>query len=179
MAPFFAIVIATPYQLSFDYDAMAQSSALSFKSTSSQLMSDYPACGDFPTSAVGHSCGALLHALLAVGGAGYQACVLMSFNNKPISDAIPVPLPDAPNDPRLRELARTNVEALLATENVEDSLRIARTALRNVGLDGSGSDAARKAAPVLSQFGPLLGSVVDGKKEFSMRMDLPLGQSRM
>lgn len=67
-----------------------------------------------------------------------KACVLMSFNNKPleyawmiflvwmfnciqllwlstkprpISDAIPVPLPDAPENPRFRELARSNVEA--------------------------------------------------------------------
>jgi len=165
-----AIVVATPYQLSFDYDAMAEAAAGSFERASSQLAEHHPVCGSLPIVAVGHSCGALIHALLAAAGTEYQACVLMSFNNKPISDAIPVPLPDAPENPRFRELARSNVEALLADENVEETLRTARALLRSAGFDSSGSkpEIERKAAPVVSQFGPLLGSVVDGKKEFSI-----------
>lgn len=165
-----AIVIATPFQLSFDYDAMAEAAAAKFDQTVSRLMAEYPACTDLPVVAVGHSCGALLHALLASAGANYQACVLMSFNNKPISDAIPVPLPDAPRNLQLREFARSNIEAILADENIEENLKAAKAVLQNVGLDASGSnpELARKAAPVVSQFGPLLGSVVDGKKEFSI-----------
>lgn len=165
-----AIVIATPYQLAFDYDAMAEAAAARFERTASQLTAEYPACTDLPVVAVGHSCGALLHALLACAGADYQACVLMSFNNKPISDAIPVPLPDAPRNLQLREFARSNIEAILADENIEETLKAAKAMLQNVGVDTSGSnpELAQKAAPVVSQFGPLLGSVVDGKKEFSI-----------
>lgn len=165
-----AIVIATPYQLSFDYDAMADAAAARFERTVSQLTTEYPVCTDLPVVAVGHSCGALLHALLACAGADYQACVLMSFNNKPISDAIPVPLPDSPRNLQLRELARSNLEALLADENIEETLKTAKAVLQNVGVDASGSnpELAQRAAPVVSQFGPLLGSVVDGKKEFSI-----------
>eukprot|EP00434_Breviolum_minutum_P026949 symbB.v1.2.023824.t1/scaffold2199.1/size85959/5 len=146
-----AIVVATPYQLSFDYDAMAEAAAGSFERASSQLAEHHPVCGSLPIVAVGHSCGALIHALLAAAGTEYQACVLMSFNNKPISDAIPVPLPDAPENPRFRELARSNVEALLADENVEETLRTARALLQSAGFDSSGSkpEIERKAAPVV------------------------------
>eukprot|EP00913_Durusdinium_trenchii_P001467 g1359.t1 len=106
---------------------MAASATNKFVSVSSQF-------GCLPVVAVGHSCGALLHSLRASTGT-YEACVLMSFNNKPISDAIPVPLPDATDAPAsLRELLRNNIEA--------ESKR--------------------------SQFGPLLGSVIAGKKEFSI-----------
>ncbi|CAK9014600.1 unnamed protein product [Durusdinium trenchii] len=153
-----AIVVATPYQLSFDYDLMAASATNKFVSVSSQF-------GCLPVVAVGHSCGALLHSLRASTGT-YEACVLMSFNNKPISDAIPVPLPDATDAPAsLRELLRNNIEAVLADDNVEEGLQTARAVF--AGSNGSGADLA-KAAPVVSQFGPLLGSVIAGKKEFSI-----------
>ncbi|CAJ1373433.1 unnamed protein product, partial [Effrenium voratum] len=163
-----AIVIATPYTLSFDYDSMAALSAASLESVSRSLAADLPDSVDLPLVAVGHSCGALLHSLLAAEGSYEgQACVLMSFNNKPVSDAIPVPLPPRLEDSRLRGLVSRNLEAALANGNVEETLNAARALLQVAGVEGD-TDLARKAAPVVSQFGPLLGGVVEGDRDFSL-----------
>ncbi|CAJ1333046.1 unnamed protein product [Effrenium voratum] len=89
---------------------MAALSAASLESVSRSLAADLPDSVDLPLVAVGHSCGALLHSLLAAEGSYGQACVLMSFNNKPVSDAIPVPLPPRLEDSRLRGLVSRNLE---------------------------------------------------------------------
>ncbi|CAE7491893.1 unnamed protein product, partial [Symbiodinium pilosum] len=93
-----AIMVATPYKLTFDYDSMASDTSGKFGQVVDELAMQDPTLKDFPSAAVGHSCGALLHTLLAVADGRHEAYILMAFNNKPVSDAIPVPLPPPPED---------------------------------------------------------------------------------
>ena len=165
-----AIVVATPYKLTFDYDSMATETATKFGLVVDELAQEQPTVKDLPSVALGHSCGALLHTLLAVAEGRHEACILMAFNNKPVSDAIPVPLPPPPADARLRERLRSGVEGVLSDGSVEEALAAAERAIRAAGdVGGQGSDDfSRRTAPVLSQWGPLLGSVVEGQTEFTL-----------
>lgn len=180
-----AIVIATPYQLSFDYDAMAGRAAADFDAANTELARrGHGQVAALPVLAVGHSCGALLHALLAAERP-YMGCVLMSFNNRPVSEAIPTTLPPPPEDPRVRQFLRAGVEAVLADARVEDSLRVgeaaaefAANAVRGTGpwaeLLAAAEETrgtATEAAPIFSQLGPLLGSVIDGTRDFSIAQE--------
>ncbi|CAE7192785.1 ASNSD1 [Symbiodinium sp. CCMP2456] len=163
-----AVVVATPYKLTFDYDAMATDTSSKFDQVVAQLAEEDPAMKDLPSAAIGHSCGALLHTLLAVAHGRHEACILMAFNNKPVSDAIPVPLPPPPEDPKLRERLRNGVEGALADAPVEEALAAAERAIRAAGAAAPSEDFSSRTAPVLSQWGPLLGSVVEGRTEFTL-----------
>ncbi|CAE7910474.1 ASNSD1 [Symbiodinium necroappetens] len=163
-----AVVVATPYKLTFDYDAMATDTSSKFDQVVAQLAEEDPTMKDLPSAAIGHSCGALLHTLLAVAHGRHEACILMAFNNKPVSDAIPVPLPPPPEDLKLRERLRNGVEGALADAPVEEALAAAERAIRAAGAAAPSEDFSSRTAPVLSQWGPLLGSVVEGQTEFTL-----------
>ena len=88
------VVVATPYQLSFDYLALCERVLADFEPAHAALTEEY---GALPLVGVGHSCGALLHVLICslfAGGGGVAsvpraANALVSFNNKRAADAIP------------------------------------------------------------------------------------------
>mmetsp|Transcript_52741 Transcript_52741/g.98741 ORF Transcript_52741/g.98741 Transcript_52741/m.98741 type:complete len:611 (+) Transcript_52741:20-1852(+) len=162
-----AIVVATPYKLSFNYDSMASIASASFDEVVAELIKADAGVEGLPSVAVGHSCGALLHTVLAVSKSEHEACVLMAFNNKPVSDAIPVPLPPPPEDPTLRERLRAGIEGVLADGPVEEALASAAQVIRSAGAGSADKSDFSRTAPVLSQWGPLLGSVVEGETEFS------------
>ena len=83
------VVVATPYELDFDYLKLCDQVLDSFDNAHAVLRTEY---GALPVVGVGHSCGALLHLLLCslFVDRPPAANVLISFNNKRASDAIPL-----------------------------------------------------------------------------------------
>jgi len=82
------VVIASPYQLGFDYLEVCDSIVGAFEPSYAAVVKRY---GPLPLIGVGHSAGALLHVLISsiFTSVPRSANVLISFNNKQASDAIP------------------------------------------------------------------------------------------
>ncbi|GKY94230.1 hypothetical protein MPSEU_000388800 [Mayamaea pseudoterrestris] len=83
------LVIATPYDLSFDHLSTCDAVISRFERIASLLAQTY---GALPVVGVGHSCGALLQLLITslFPDTPRAANALISYNNKPVSDAIPL-----------------------------------------------------------------------------------------
>ena len=56
------VVLATPFELQFDYLALCEAVLAKAEPAHAQLVEEY---GELPLVGVGHSCGALLHVLLS------------------------------------------------------------------------------------------------------------------
>lgn len=82
------LVVATPYQLSFDHLEICDDVIDKFESLAPSVARQY---GALPVVGVGHSCGALLQVLITslFPDTPRAANALMSYNNKPVSDAVP------------------------------------------------------------------------------------------
>lgn len=82
------LVVATPYSLSFDHLETCDAVIQRFETIAPMLAQQY---GAVPVVGVGHSCGALLHLLITslFPDTPRAANALVSFNNKPIKDAVP------------------------------------------------------------------------------------------
>jgi acetyl esterase/lipase len=82
------LVIATPYNLSFDHLETCDIVIQRFEKIAPMLARQY---GAIPVVGVGHSCGALLQLLITslFPDTPRAANALISFNNKPVKDAIP------------------------------------------------------------------------------------------
>jgi hypothetical protein len=82
------IIVATPYRLDFDYLRSCDEILAKFDAVAVDLASEY---GPLPVIGLGHSCGALLQTLITslFPDAPRAINVLISFNNKPVFDAIP------------------------------------------------------------------------------------------
>lgn len=83
------LVVATPYQLSFDHLTTCDEIISKFELVAPSLAKQY---GAIPVVGVGHSCGALLHMLITslFPDTPRAANALLSYNNRPVSEAIPV-----------------------------------------------------------------------------------------
>jgi acetyl esterase/lipase len=82
------LVVATPYQLSFDHLSTCDEVIGRFEKIALPLARAY---GALPVVGIGHSCGALLHLLITslFPDTPRAANALISFNNKPVSEAVP------------------------------------------------------------------------------------------
>lgn len=82
------LVVATPYNLSFDHLSSCDAVITRFERIARDLARTY---GALPVVGVGHSCGALLQLLITslFPDTPRAANALISFNNKPVSDAVP------------------------------------------------------------------------------------------
>ena len=82
------LVVATPYNLSFDHLETCDAIIQRFERIAPMLAQQY---GAVPVVGVGHSCGALLHLLITslFPDTPRAANALMSFNNKPVKEAVP------------------------------------------------------------------------------------------
>ena len=82
------LVVATPYALSFDHLATCDAVIERFERIAPMLARQY---GAVPVVGVGHSCGALLQLLITslFPDTPRAANALMSFNNKPVTEAVP------------------------------------------------------------------------------------------
>ncbi|CAM9399369.1 unnamed protein product, partial [Scytosiphon promiscuus] len=82
------LVVATPYPLGFDYLDVCDGILDRFERAAVPLAAQY---GALPVVGIGHSCGALLQLLITClfPDTPRAANALISFNNKPVSDAVP------------------------------------------------------------------------------------------
>lgn len=82
------IIVATPYDLSFDHLSTCDVIITRFERIAAPLAQTY---GALPVIGVGHSCGALLQLLITslFPDTPRAANALISFNNKPVADAVP------------------------------------------------------------------------------------------
>lgn len=85
------LVVATPFAVDFDYRKPAAEVHGKFAAARTLLAEEY---GALPLMAAGHSLGALMQVLLCTlyptYGAACEGTALVSYNNKPASDAIPL-----------------------------------------------------------------------------------------
>ena len=83
------LIVATPYDLSFDHLNTCDTVLTRFESIAGDLARTY---GAVPVIGIGHSCGALLQLLITslFPDTPRAANVLISYNNKPVEDAVPV-----------------------------------------------------------------------------------------
>ena len=170
------VVLATPFRLQFDYLELCDRVLGSAEPAHEALVAEY---GELPLVGVGHSCGALLHVLLssAFRGTGgladipRAANVLVSFNNKPASAAIPffgeLVAPAASSvlqlesDPLLQPWRRAVAASRARIETLASSDASARGASRGA------VELAAQALPVLDQIEPILREIDGGQIEFS------------
>lgn len=83
------VIVATPYDLSFDYLVVADGIVRAWESIEGDLAARY---GPLPVIGIGHSAGAVFHALAAAlfdDAAPKAANVLISFNCRSAAEAIP------------------------------------------------------------------------------------------
>lgn len=82
------LVVATPYQLSFDHLEICDNVIARFEDLAPSVARQY---GALPVVGIGHSCGALLQVLITslFPDTPRAANALISYNNKPVSDAVP------------------------------------------------------------------------------------------
>jgi hypothetical protein len=82
------LVVATPYQLSFDHLSTCDTIIERFERIAGPIARTY---GALPVVGVGHSCGSLLQLIITslFPDTPRAANALLSFNNKPVSEAVP------------------------------------------------------------------------------------------
>jgi hypothetical protein len=82
------LIVATPYDLSFDHLVTCDDVLTKFENVAPTLARQY---GALPVVGIGHSCGALLQVLISClfPDTPRAANALLSFNNKPVSEAVP------------------------------------------------------------------------------------------
>ena len=82
------LIVATPYDLSFDHLTTCDDVLTKFENVAPTLARQY---GALPVVGIGHSCGALLQVLISClfPDTPRAANALLSFNNKPVSEAVP------------------------------------------------------------------------------------------
>jgi hypothetical protein len=164
-------VVCTPYNLTFHHDRCARAVHAAFGAAVAELRADrerhWAAPAGAPVHGVGHSNGALLHLLMgAMCAPPYASAALLSFNNRPVGGAVPVPL--APVQAAVQALrgggpSLEQVVASAATEAVSSLLGLARDA----GAQEGALRALRQAAPALAQFGGVFDEVGDGQMDFT------------
>lgn len=165
-------IVATPFAIGFEHLRIADDAQLAFERALAALSAEDPETyADLSTFGVGHSMGSLLHAII---GARYRldspghprvGNALMSFNNKPATDA--VPLFAEVLAPGLRAIspavaAVTTSPASLASRSVAEALFRSPTS----PLYASQPGVVRELLPVLDQIEPVFVEVANGASEF-------------
>jgi len=154
-----ALVIATPVQLGLDHLRLADEAWQKYERCARALRKTVDGYDALPVYGIGHSLGALVTVLI---GSRYETKrdgnVLMSFNNRPATDAIPLfaelfapglrglsPILDAASKSPLRSLQR----------NADAQLREFAPPL------------IKELLPILDNLEPVILEVADGRAEFT------------
>lgn len=121
------LIVATPYNLSFDHLQTCDAVISKFERVAPALARQY---GAIPVVGVGHSCGSLLHILITslFPDTPRAANALLSFNNKPVQDA--VPLFSEVVTPFFSAVADRNGTRPSGTDGLNIGLDLARAAAR-------------------------------------------------
>lgn len=120
------LIVATPYNLSFDYLTTCDTILDKFERIAPMLARQY---GAVPVVGVGHSCGALLHLLITTlfPDTPRAANALLSYNNKNVKDA--VPLFDQVVAPIFTQIAANETQTASGVEIIQLVNQIVRTTL--------------------------------------------------
>ncbi len=157
------LIVATPFAIGFEHLRIADENQFIFDKALRALRSGGESGGDIPDDlpvyGIGHSMGALMHMII---GSRYSlpdrtANILISFNNKPATDAVPlftpVVAPGLQNAaPFLKGL--NDSPFLMPLKGVEGQVRA------NVPAS------VKELLPVLDQIEPVFREVADGAAEF-------------
>lgn len=166
------VIVATPYQAKFDYITTCDGILQSFDSTARELAKEF---GPLPVIGMGHSLGALLQTLITslFPTTARAGNVLISFNNKPATEAIPA----------FTELVVPIAERAMGNQSESTSVRNQIASLRELAdrvLAGASSASLLPAIvrlgllPVLTdslalvdQVPAVLRAIKDGDREFT------------
>jgi hypothetical protein len=123
------LIVATPYQLSFDYITTCDDIISRFEKIAPDLARTF---GALPVIGVGHSCGALLQLLITslFPDTPRAANALISFNNKPAHEA--VPLFEEVVAPFFSAVSATNSTLPNAVDVIHSSLQILRAVAKGI-----------------------------------------------
>eukprot|EP00638_Chattonella_subsalsa_P003464 CAMPEP_0117758720 /NCGR_PEP_ID=MMETSP0947-20121206/15571_1 /TAXON_ID=44440 /ORGANISM="Chattonella subsalsa, Strain CCMP2191" /LENGTH=449 /DNA_ID=CAMNT_0005579011 /DNA_START=267 /DNA_END=1616 /DNA_ORIENTATION=+ len=171
------LIVATPYPLDFDYLETCDGIISKFEKAAIPLAKEY---GAIPVIGVGHSCGALLQLLITslFPDTPRAGNAIISFNNKPASEAIPgfeqtiVPFVTTLLVPETEEASEQQKAVL-------ESLSMLRQSARNI-LQASADlpfvpaflgkellPLGIQATQILDQIPGIFQSIADGAREFS------------
>ena len=165
------IIVATPYRLDMDYLRSCDEILAKFDAVAVNLAGQF---GPLPVIGLGHSCGALLQTLITClfPNAPRAINILISFNNKPVSAAIPgfadfvVPLSEQIMGESERSVSlRTAVgNARTAFDNSMDTL--AKAPLVPAFFGAEVIPFFRQLVETADQVPPLLKIIAKGQREF-------------
>jgi len=150
------LVIATPFQTGFDHLRIADETQYKFDCAYRALASE---TAGLPVYGVGHSMGSLIHLLICTRYTVSRAgnC-LLSFNNRPATDAIPLLSPlIAPGAqllfPILQQVAASPLRQPM--EQVTDMIK------------GMSPSQVKQVIPIVEQALPIFMDVASGRQEFT------------
>jgi len=150
------MVIATPFQTGFDHLRIADETQYKFDCACRALTAE---TSGLPVYGVGHSMGSLIHLLICTRYTVSRAgnC-LLSFNNRPATDAIPLLSPlIAPGAqmlfPVLQQLASSPLRQPM--EQVSDLIK------------GMSPTQVKQVIPIVEQALPIFMDVASGRQEFT------------
>lgn len=165
------LVVATPFRLDMDYIRSCDDILTRFDSIGSKLAQEY---GPLPVFGLGHSCGALLQTLITClfPSAPRAANILISFNNRPASSAIPlfqeliIPIAEQiyANDERSVSFRDSLLNFRSTVDSVFDSYSTSAFAPSFVGKEVL--PFVRQGLEIVDQLPFLLKVISDGKQEF-------------
>ena len=184
------VVLATPFEMSFDYLEMCDNILDVAEPAYASLVEEY---GSLPLIGIGHSCGALLQALLCsvfrgtgspLADAERRANVLLSFSNKPASSAVPFfGNIVAPSTSSVLQFERDPVLAswLHAVEETRRRLQMMTGDARstsgvmgssaNTRIGATATELSAQVLPMLSQIEPIIREIDGGRDEFTPSAD--------
>lgn len=154
------LVVATPFASGFDHLRIADEAQFKFDRCLKAMGTSDPEVASLPVFGVGHSMGALAHLLIGSRyGVQRAGNVLISFNNKDASEAIPL------FSPVIAPAAR-NFAPLLSLLGSNTALQVgAEVALNN--LRGLNPGLAKQVLPLVEQLPPLYEDLTAGKLQFT------------
>ncbi|CAD7703235.1 unnamed protein product [Ostreobium quekettii] len=149
------LVVATPYRTSFDHLRAADEAQFKFDSAMNAI-GRY--AEDVPVYGVGHSLGALIHLLISSRYAVERAGnVLMSFNNKPATEVIPLLAQLGPSSRLLGPIT-----SQLASSPLRPTAEMVQGAVKGIS-----PSPVRQCIPLVEQLAPMCMDVTQGRQEFS------------
>ncbi|CAL9184151.1 unnamed protein product [Musa hybrid cultivar] len=152
-----ALVVATPFASGFDHFLIADEVQFKFDRCLRFLQDSVT---DLPTFGVGHSLGSVIHLLI---GSRYaiQRCgnILMAFNNKEASSAIPL------FSPVIVPMAQSFGPLLSQLTSSPSLRRGAEMAMKQLG--NLSPPIMKQVLPLVEQLPPLYMDLVNGREDFS------------
>jgi Protein of unknown function (DUF1350) len=161
-------VVVTPYSVTFQHDRCARNVHTAFINALQELRQTpkltWTAPVGAPTHGVGHSNGALMHAMIGslIKNPINTSNVLVSFNNRQVSEAVPLPLDPLQalvqpvrGDNRLESMAKSAVGQILST--AEEFGAVDSVMRKNI----------EQIIPAATQLGSVFDEVGDGSQDFT------------